>query len=147
MNVTIIPIRIGALSSVTKGLLKGLDDMEVDRWVETIETTVLLRMDRILRRVLETWWDLLSLKLQLMWKTLKGNNNNNNNNMSLKPWKSHGLISSNKYYTILLFRGNRGVTVIILWNSLVNLLFLHTFFLSSSFSFFSRPSFFPPLNM
>ena len=45
---------IGALSTITKGLLKGLDDLEIDGRVETIQTTALLRMARILRRVLET---------------------------------------------------------------------------------------------
>ena len=54
MKVTIIPILIGVFCSVTKGLLKGLDDLEVGRRVETIQTTALLRTDRILRRVLET---------------------------------------------------------------------------------------------
>ena len=67
MMVTIIPIMVGAFSTVTKGLLKGLEDLEVGGWVETIQTTALLKTDRILRRVLETWGDLLSLKLQ--WKT------------------------------------------------------------------------------
>ena len=84
MKVTIIPIVIGAFGTVTKGLLKGLEDLEVGGWVETIQMTALLRMARILRRVLETWGDLLSLKLQ--WKTIsvswcensKGVNNNNN---------------------------------------------------------------------
>ena len=64
MKVTIIPIVIGALGTITKGLLKGLEDLEVGRRVETIQTTALLRTARILRRVLETWVDLLSLKLQ-----------------------------------------------------------------------------------
>ena len=68
MKVTIVPIVIGALGTVTKGLLKGLDDLEVSGRVETIQTTALLRTARILRRVLETWGDLLSLKLQ--WKTI-----------------------------------------------------------------------------
>ena len=68
MKVTIVPIVIGALGTVTKGLLKGLDHLEVGGWVETIQTTALLRTARILRRVLETWGDLLSLKLQ--WKTI-----------------------------------------------------------------------------
>ena len=108
MNGTIIPIVIGALGRVTKGLLKGLEDFELeDKWrpsienghniekipgdlmgldvtqtpvkdskgvnnnggrVETIQTTALLRTAKILRRVLETWGDLLSLKLQ--WKTI-----------------------------------------------------------------------------
>ena len=35
--------------------------------VDTIQTTVLLRLARILSRVLETWGDLLSLRLQ--WQT------------------------------------------------------------------------------
>ena len=51
---TIIPIVIGAFGSVTKGLLKGLEDLEVGGRVETIQTTALLKMARILRRVLET---------------------------------------------------------------------------------------------
>ena len=62
VQVTIIPILIGAFGTVTKGLLKGLEDLEVGGWVETIQTTALLRTARILRRVLETWGDLLSLK-------------------------------------------------------------------------------------
>ena len=68
MKVTIIPIVIGAFGTVTKGLLKGLGDLEVGGWVGAIQTTALLRTARILRRVLETWEDLLSLKLQ--WKTI-----------------------------------------------------------------------------
>ena len=59
----IVPIVIGAFGTVTKGLLKGLEDLEVGRRVETIQTTALLKKVRILRRVLETWGDLLSLKL------------------------------------------------------------------------------------
>ena len=68
MLVTIIPIVIGVFGTVTKGLLKWLEDQEVGGRVETIQTTTLLRTARILRRVLETWGDLLSLKLQ--WKTI-----------------------------------------------------------------------------
>ena len=58
MQGTIIPIVIGAFGTVTKGLLKGLEDLEVGGRVETIKTTTLLRTARILRRVL------LSLRLQ-----------------------------------------------------------------------------------
>ena len=68
MQVKIIPIVIGAFGTVTKWLLKGLEDLEVGGRVETIQTTALLRTARILRRVLETWGDLLSLRLQ--WKTI-----------------------------------------------------------------------------
>ena len=61
-------IVIDALGTIIKGLLKGLQDLEIGGRVETIQTTALLRTARILRRVLETWGDLLSLKLQ--WKTI-----------------------------------------------------------------------------
>ena len=68
MKVTIVQIVIGALGTITKWLLKGLEDLEVGGRVEIIQTTALLRTARILRRVLETWGDLLSLKLE--WKTI-----------------------------------------------------------------------------
>ena len=54
MKVMILTIVIGALGTVTKGLLKGLEDLEVGGQVDTIQTTALLRTARILRRVLET---------------------------------------------------------------------------------------------
>ena len=62
-----VPIVIGASGTLTKGLLKDLEDLEVGGRVETIQTTALLRTAKILRRVLDTWGDLLSLKLQ--WKS------------------------------------------------------------------------------
>ena len=43
MKVTSVPIMIGAFGTITKGLLKGLEDLEVVRQVGTIQTTVLLR--------------------------------------------------------------------------------------------------------
>ena len=64
IKVTMVPIIIGALGTVTKGLIKGLHEPERRGWIETIPTTALLRSARILRRVLETWENLLSLKLQ-----------------------------------------------------------------------------------
>ena len=54
MKVTIVPIVIGALGTITKGLLKGLENLEVGGRVETIQTTALLRTTRILKPVLET---------------------------------------------------------------------------------------------
>ena len=54
MKVTIVLIVIGAFGTVTKGLLKGLEDLEVGGRVETIQTTALLRTTRILKRVLVT---------------------------------------------------------------------------------------------
>ena len=49
-------------------LVQSPRDYEIWGLVETTQTTGLLRKARILRRVLETWGDLLSLKLQ--WKTI-----------------------------------------------------------------------------
>ena len=49
MKVTIVPIVIGALGTITKGLLKGLKDLEVGGRVETIQTTALIRTARDLR--------------------------------------------------------------------------------------------------
>ena len=51
---TIVPIMIGAFGTITKGLLKSLEDFEVGGGVETIQMTALLRTARILRRVVET---------------------------------------------------------------------------------------------
>ena len=47
MKLTIIPIVIGAFGTVTKGLLKGLEDLEVGGRVETIQTTALLKTARM----------------------------------------------------------------------------------------------------
>ena len=40
---TVIPIVIGALGTIPKGLEKGLEDLEIGGQVKTIQTTVLLR--------------------------------------------------------------------------------------------------------
>ena len=63
IKVTIIPIVIGALGTVTEGLLKWVEDLEIRGRVEIIQTTVLFRSARILERALETWGELLSLKI------------------------------------------------------------------------------------
>ena len=41
MRVTIVTIVIGAFGTVTKGLLNGLEDLEVGGRLETIQTTTL----------------------------------------------------------------------------------------------------------
>ena len=43
MKVIIIPIVISAFGTVTKGLFKGLEDLEAGGRVETIQTTALLK--------------------------------------------------------------------------------------------------------
>ena len=67
MKVTIIPIVIRALGTVIKGLVQGLDDLEITGWVETIKTIAFLRSARILRRVLVTWGN---LSLTPQWETI-----------------------------------------------------------------------------
>ena len=54
IKVMVIPIVIGTFGTVTKWLVHGIEELEVRRRVEIIQTTALLRSDRILRRVLET---------------------------------------------------------------------------------------------
>ena len=72
MKLTGRPIVIGWLWTITKGLIKTPEDLKIKKNIETIYTTVLLKSGKILRIVLETWGDLLSLNhlLKLVWKTL-----------------------------------------------------------------------------
>ena len=51
---TVIPIVIGALGTVTKGLVQEMEDLEITERVETIQTTALLKSARIPRRILVT---------------------------------------------------------------------------------------------
>ena len=74
MKVTVILVVIGALGTVIKGLVQRLEDLEIRGRVETTPTIALLTLTRILRRILETWGDLLSLMLQWetpVWKSQK----------------------------------------------------------------------------
>ena len=64
MKVTVIPIVIVVIGTVTKALVQELDDLEIRGRVEDIQIIAMLRSARILRIILETWGDLLSLKLQ-----------------------------------------------------------------------------------
>ena len=54
MKVKIILIVTGAFGPETKGLLKGLEDLEAGGRMEYIQITALLRTTNILRRVLKT---------------------------------------------------------------------------------------------
>ena len=62
MKVTVEAIVIGALGTIPRGLVKGLDDVKILGRVETIQTTI-LKLANILRRVLETSGNLLLLRL------------------------------------------------------------------------------------
>ena len=84
MRITMIPIVIIALGTVFKGLEKRVEELEIRGRIKTIQTTVLLISTGILRRILEAWRDLLSLRLQQKvicwhwWKTRKEYNDNDN---------------------------------------------------------------------
>ena len=52
MLITMIPIVIGVLGTVLKGLERSLEEFEIREWSETFLTTALLRSTKILRRVL-----------------------------------------------------------------------------------------------
>ena len=78
MRMTVISVVIGALGTIPKELAKGRENLEIRWQVENIQAKALLRSARILRRVLVTWGDLLSLKLPvenhqltLVWNILK----------------------------------------------------------------------------
>ena len=62
MKVTMVPIEVGALGTIPKEMVKGLEDLKIRGQAETIQTTTLLRLARIMRKVLETLGGLLSLK-------------------------------------------------------------------------------------
>ena len=47
MKVMVISIVTGTLGTVTKGLIKGLEDLEIRGRVETIQTTALSKSTRI----------------------------------------------------------------------------------------------------
>ena len=68
MKVIVIPIVTNALGTVSKWLEQGLEDLEKRRQVENIQARALLRSAGILRRVLETLGNLVSLTLQ--WKPI-----------------------------------------------------------------------------
>ena len=55
MKVAVISVEIGALGTIPKRLIKVLKDLEIRGRVETIQTTALLRLAWIQKRVLEIW--------------------------------------------------------------------------------------------
>ena len=87
MKVTVIPVVIGALGTIPKGLVKGLEHLEKKGQVETIMTTTLLRSAKILRRDLETCCHSDSCEKpsanahvkNSQWNNNNDNKNNNNN--------------------------------------------------------------------
>ena len=68
MKLTVIPVIIGALRTVPKGMERRLKELEIGERIDTIQHTALLRSGGILRIVLVTLEDFLSLRLQ--WKNI-----------------------------------------------------------------------------
>ena len=52
MNVTVITIVNGALGTIPKDIVRGLEGLEIRERAKTTQTKALLRPDRIPRRVL-----------------------------------------------------------------------------------------------
>ena len=67
MKVTVVQIVIGSLGTILKGLVKKLEELEIEGRAEIIQIIALLGSAKILKRVLETGGDLLSLRF--LWKT------------------------------------------------------------------------------
>ena len=83
---TVIPIVISALGPLTKWMVQELEDFEIRGRVEIIPTTALLKSARTLRRVLETWGDMLSLNSSEKPTANAGVKNSNNNNSDNNPF-------------------------------------------------------------
>ena len=58
-----IPIIIGRLGIFSKNLEKRLEELEIRRRIETIQSPTLMKLAKMIRKILETWEDLLSLWL------------------------------------------------------------------------------------
>ena len=54
IRVMVIPKVVYALGTVSKGLEKRLQELEIRGRIETIQNTALLRSSRILRRILDS---------------------------------------------------------------------------------------------
>ena len=63
MKEIVIAIVVVALGTIPQNQEKRLDELEISGRIETKQTTALQKSIRILRRVLDTRGDLLSLKL------------------------------------------------------------------------------------
>ena len=64
VRVMVIVVVVSTLRTVLKALEKSVEELEISGRIEIIQATELVRMVIILRRVLEMWGDLVSLRLQ-----------------------------------------------------------------------------------
>ena len=77
MKEKFIPIVIGALGTVTEGLIKGLVDLKITEWVETISNYCIVEICQNIekspgdfRRLAVTQTPVKDHQLMLMWKSL-----------------------------------------------------------------------------
>ena len=63
-EVSVIPVVIGILGTIHKGLEKRLRELDIKGIIDDLHTTVPLKSARILRRVLETCGKSISLRHQ-----------------------------------------------------------------------------------
>ena len=66
MKVMVIPVVISTDRTIPKGFVRGLEELKIGLLAVIITTKALCRLTRILRRVPETWGELLSLQ----WKNI-----------------------------------------------------------------------------
>ena len=83
MKATVIPIVIGVLGTIPKGLVRELEEMEIGGRAKTIQTTALLKIGQNiekspgdLRRLAVTQAPVREHQLTLMRKLAMNNNNN-----------------------------------------------------------------------
>ena len=104
MKMKLVPIVIGAFGTITKGLLKGLEDLEVGGRVETIQMTALLRTARILRRVLETCSHSNSSGKPSTNTDMKNSKRENNDNIKILIYKSNAMFNDkHKTYIYIIY--------------------------------------------
>ena len=72
IKVTVIPIIIRALIIIPQNIEKTLRELEIQVWIETVQTTAVLKLTTILRKVLKNLGDLLPLGIQWTPPTTKG---------------------------------------------------------------------------
>ena len=53
MRVTVMPTLISAIETISKGFIRGLEELDIGGRAKTIKTTALLRLVRIPRGILE----------------------------------------------------------------------------------------------
>ena len=67
MKVAVTLIVIETFETVSKGFERGLEELEIGGWIGDFQTIDLLKSTRILKKVLETWEDLRSVRYTTSW--------------------------------------------------------------------------------